>query len=207
MSSENYFDNVAKEWDRMRESFFSEAVRNKAFSTADVQEGRVASDLGAGSGFITEGLLRKGLKVIAVDQSKAMISVMKEKFSDAEGIDFRVGDSKRLPIADEAVDYTFANMYLHHVESPLDAIKEMARILRPAGKLVITDLDEHAFEFLRVEHHDRWMGFKREDIKKWLTEAGLKNVYVDCVGENCCAQSSCGSASASVSIFVASGEK
>ncbi len=207
MSSKDYFENVAREWDRMRESFFSEAVREKALSTADVQRGKVAADIGAGSGFITEGLLLKGLRVIAVDQSEAMISVMKEKFPKAEGIDFRVGDSIQLPISDEAVDYAFANMYLHHVEAPLGAVKEIARILRPAGKLVITDLDEHAFEFLRVEHHDHWMGFKREDIKRWLTEARFKNVSVDCVGENCCTRSSCGDERASISIFVASGEK
>jgi len=57
-------------------------------------------------------------------------------------------------------------MYLHHVPSPTEAIKEMARILKVGGKLVITDL-----------------------------------------GENCCAESSCGSQHASVSIFVALGEK
>jgi len=68
-------------------------------------------------------------------------------------------------------------------------------------------LDEHPFDFLRDEHHDRWMGFRREDVGRWLVEAGLKNVVVGCVGENCCAQSSCGDEYASISIFVASGEK
>jgi len=37
--------------------------------------------------------------------------------------------------------------------------------------------------------------------------AGLKEVVVDCVGENCCAKSGCGEEFASISIFVASGEK
>jgi len=60
---------------------------------------------------------------------------------------------------------------------------------------------------LSAEQHDRWMGFKREDIKQWLVATGLKNVVVDCVGENCCAQSSSGGDSASISIFVAVGEK
>jgi hypothetical protein len=64
-----------------------------------------------------------------------------------------------------------------------------------------------AFEFLKVEHHDRSMGFKREDIKEWLAEVGLKNVSVNCVGENCCAESCCGSERANGSIFVASGGK
>ncbi len=207
MESKEYFDEVANQWDRMRESFFSEVVRDKAFSIARVQTGKIAADIGAGTGFITEGLIRKGLRVIAVDQSEAMLLEMRRKFYGVKEIDYRIGEAGKLPIPDESVDYVFANMYLHHVESPAEAIKEMVRILKPSGKLVITDLDGHTFEFLRVEHHDRWMGFKRNDIKKWFAEAGLGDVVVDCAGENCCAQSSQGDAHASVSIFIAYGMK
>ena len=145
--------------------------------------------------------------MIAVDRSEAMLVEMRKKFSRAEGIEYRLGEAEKLSIPDEAVDYVFANMYIHHVESPPKAIKEMVRILKPGGELVITDMDEHEFKFLKEEHHDRWMGFKREDVRRWFEEAGLKNVIVDCVGESCCAQSSCGDESASISIFVASGEK
>ncbi len=207
MNSKAYFDQVAHQWDKMRGSFFSEAVRDKALSIGGVQVGQSAADIGAGSGFITEGLIREGLQVIAVDQSEAMLAEMKMKFAEIEAIDYRVGEAAQLPIPDESVDYAFANMYLHHVEVPSAAIKEMARILKPSGKLVITDLDQHDFAFLRDEHHDRWMGFEREDIRQWFGEAGLKNVVVDGVGERCCAQSGFRSEAASVSIFVASGEK
>ncbi|MGH7463173.1 MAG: class I SAM-dependent methyltransferase, partial [Longimicrobiales bacterium] len=101
----------------------------------------------------------------------------------------------------------FANMYLHHVESPSGAIREMARILKPSGKLVITDLDEHTFEFLRTEHHDRWMGFKREDVERWFVEAGLQGVEVEGVDDVCRAESCCGDQFANISIFVACGRK
>lgn len=206
MNSEEYFDQVANQWDRMRQNFFSESVREKALTVAGVQPGQLAADIGAGSGFITEGLLASGLGVIAVDRSGAMLAELKARLGSAE-IDCRVGESAALPIADGAVDHAFANMYLHHVESPADAIREMARILKPGGRLVITDLDEHTFAFLRDEHHDRWMGFQRGDVRRWFEEAGLKNVIVDCAGSNCCAQSETGEASANISIFVAAGEK
>ena len=71
-----------------------------------------------------------------------------------------------------------ANMYLHHVESPQEAIQEMARVLKPHGKLIITDLDEHTFEFLKKEHHDRWLGFKREEVKKWFVNARLHHEQI-----------------------------
>ena len=207
MNSKKYFDEVAHQWDNMQQSFFSDEVRDKAFSLAGVKRGKIAADIGAGSGFITGGLIGKGLKVIAVDQSEAMLAEMRKKFSRAERIEYRLGVAEKLPIPDETVDYAFANMYIHHVESPQKAIKEMVRILMRGGKLVITDMDEHEFKFLKEEQHDRWMGFKREDIRRWFEEAGLKNVIVDCVGESCCAQSSCGDEQASISMFVASGKK
>ena len=207
MSSGKYFDSVAKEWDTMQRSFFSEKVREKAFTVADIKEGRLAADIGAGTGFITEGLVKKGVKVIAVDQSKNMIEEMKKKISKVYGIDYRIGGIENLPIADKTVDYVFANMVLHHVDSPPDAIREMTRILKPEGKIIVTDLDEHNFVFLKSEHQDRWMGLKRDDVRKWFFNAGLEKISVDCVGENCCATSSSGCENAVVSIFIAFGQK
>ncbi|MFX1466290.1 MAG: class I SAM-dependent methyltransferase, partial [Promethearchaeota archaeon] len=181
MGSKKYFDNVASQWDKMRETFFSEAVREKAFTVANIKPGGLAADIGAGTGFITEGLIKNGMNVIVIDQSEEMIREMQKKFPDNTGIDYRKGDAENLPVEDESVDYVFANMYLHHVESPPVAINEMVRILKLGGKLIITDLDEHNFEFLKTEQYDRWMGFKREDVKRWFIESGLKDVMVDCV--------------------------
>lgn len=207
MSSKEYFKEVAGQWDTMRKSFFSEDIREKAYSVAEVKSGRTAADIGAGTGFVTEGLLNRGLKVIAIDNSVEMLEQMKKKFASGSNVDCRLGESEKLPVEDGTVDYAMANMYLHHVENPLAAIREMTRIIKPGGKLVITDLDEHSHEFLRTEQHDRWMGFKREEIQKWFSEAGLKNITVDCAGGNCCASSDCGCNKASISVFVARGEK
>jgi ubiquinone/menaquinone biosynthesis C-methylase UbiE len=191
----------------MREGFFSEAVRERAFDAAGAVAGKIAADIGAGSGFVTEGLLKRGLRVIAVDRSEAMLEEMKRKFGEGSAVEYCIGEAESLPLEDGSADYVFANMYLHHVESPPAAIREMARILKPGGRLVITDLDRHDFDFLRTEHCDRWMGFDRPDVARWFAEAGLVDVNIDCVGENCCAASQSGCSEATVSIFAALGTR
>ncbi|MFO7658745.1 MAG: methyltransferase domain-containing protein [Bacteroidales bacterium] len=104
--------------------------------------------------------------------------------------------------------YAFANMYLHHVDNPEKAIKEMSRIIKKGGKLIITDLDKHTYEFLRTEQYNKWLGFNRNDIMRWFESAGLKNIVLDCVGDNCCADSQCKQTErAEISIFIGYGEK
>lgn len=207
MSSKQYFEEVATQWDRLRSSFFPESIREKAITAAGVTAGTVAADIGAGTGFITEELLKRGVRVVAVDQAENMLQQMRAKFGPEASVECRQGDAERLPIETASLDYAFANMYLHHVENPARAVREIARTLKPGGRLVITDLDEHSFEFLVSEQHDRWMGFKREDVQRWFQDAGLKEVRVESAHASCCADSECKTERAEVSIFLAIGTK
>jgi len=205
--SKEYFNHVAEKWDEMRKDFFSETLRNTAYKKADIKPEKIAVDLGAGTGFISEGLLKKGLKVIAVDQSEEMLNIMKNKFSRFSEIQYITSDIEKLPIENDFADYVFANMFLHHVEHPDKAIIEMTRILKKGGKLIITDLDKHDFEFLRTEQFDRWMGFDRNDIKTWFSNSGLKNIVIECAGCDCCADSEESPKKAKVNVFIAIAEK
>jgi len=205
--SRSYFDEVSVAWDRMRTSFFSPELCAKVLRAAGVQPGTLAADIGAGTGFLTEGLLRKGVSVIAVDRSQAMLDVLLRKLPDVQGLQCRLGEGDSLPIECDRTDYVFANMFLHHVEEPEAAIREMARILKPGGLLVITDLDRHDFEFLRVEQCDRWTGFAREEVWTWLGNAGLGEVSVVCANETCCSRSRESDRAACISIFIARGRK
>lgn len=202
-----YFEQVAAEWDVLRQSFFSDTLRERACAAAGVAPGQRVADLGAGTGFLTEELLARGAQVIAVEPSQAMLAELQARYGGREGVELREGALEALPLADREVQVAFANMVLHHVEDPAAAIREMARVVAPGGRVVITDLDQHSHEFLRTEHHDRWMGFRRPDLRRWLEDAGLVEVVVEDAHERCCASSACGSEHASIGVFLAGGSR
>ena len=159
-----YFDTVAPQWDAMRRQFFGEGVRRAAIDAARIGPGMLVADIGTGTGFLAERALDAGARVVGIDISDAMLAEVRARLA-GRPFEARSGDTAGLPLGNGEVDAALGNMVLHHAEDPPAAILEMARILKPGGRLVITDADTHTHECLRTEQHDRWLGFDRGDIR------------------------------------------
>ena len=206
--SVSYFEKIAAEWDEMRSGYFTEAVREAAIAKAYLHPDMITADIGAGTGFIAAGLARLVKQVYMLDGSSAMLDIARQKLVGFENLVFQPADGLALPLPDFSVDAAFASMYLHHCPVPLDAIREMVRILRPGGRLVITDMDTHTNEQLKNEMSDLWMGFERVQIRAWFEEAGLVNAIVDSTGQSCQASSQKNKENRlTTSVFVATGTK
>ena len=212
-ASSSYFEQVARQWDTLRSGYFTEAVRTAAIEKAYLRPEMVVADIGAGTGFISAGLAPLVQKVIAIDGSPAMLEVARKNLAPFNNVEYQVGEGLAIPLPDGSVDAAFANMYLHHCPDPLAAIAEMVRIIKPGGRLVITDMDTHPYAWLKDEMADEWMGFERDQVRAWFKAVDLVNVIVDCTGESCCAESrnpelkDAQGRSASISIFVATGTR
>jgi ubiquinone/menaquinone biosynthesis C-methylase UbiE len=200
-----YFDGVAGQWEDMRRQFFGDGVRRAAIAAAQIAPGALVVDVGTGTGFLAEAALDAGARVIGIDASSGMIDQVRRRLS-GRSFEAREGDVEALPLANGEADVVLANMVLHHAPDPQRTISEMARALKPGGRLVITDADTHTHEWLRIEQHDRWLGFEREDIARWFREAGLDGVSVGDTHEICSPSSQCGT-KAAITIFIARGEK
>ena len=201
-----YFEAVASQWDELRSGYFSEAVRQAAIQEAHLIPEMIVADVGAGTGFIASGLAPLVRQVYVFDGSLAMLKVAFQNLRSFSNIDLQCADGLFLPLLDGKLDAVFANMYLHHCPNPLAAVQEMVRVLKPGGRLVITDMDSHTHEWLKREMADVWLGFERSQVSTWLEQAGLVNVSIDCT-DQCCQANSRNQADerADISIFLAMG--
>ena len=74
----------------------------------------------------------------------------------------RQGDIYDLALPKDSFDAVVIHQVLHFLDDGARAIHEAARVLRPAGRLLVVDFAPHDLEFLRDEHAHRRLGFAPE---------------------------------------------
>jgi len=88
----------------------------------------------------------------------------------------RQGEAEALPIGDGECNAAYSSMLLHHLADPALGIRELARVVKPGGKVVISDLAKHEYDWVREVMADVRLGFTEEEIREWLTQAALVDV-------------------------------
>jgi SAM-dependent methyltransferase len=111
----------------------------------NVQPGEHLIDVGCGLGDVARGYAREVAPdgvVTAIDASEAMLAVARQR-SSAIGVDvdFRVGDALALDVPDDSFDALRSERMLQWLPDPEAAFAEMVRVVRPGGRLVVTDAD------------------------------------------------------------------
>jgi len=179
----SFFDAVGPEWDALRKVFNDDLVRARSLARLAPPGLRVL-DIGTGTGILAEELARLGLGVIGVDSSGRMLEAARAKLETAEladAVDLRLGDAHELPVDDDEVDAAFAHMVLHSLRSPAQAIREMARVVRPGGVAVAVDFVRHEQEWMREELGVLWLGFDLDEVREWFARAGLASIEVELI--------------------------
>lgn len=104
-------------------------------------------EVGCGPGELAERVQRElGVQVVAVDQSERMVELARSR-----GVDARLGDVQQLAFADESFDVALAAWMLYHASDLDRAVGELARVLRPGGRLVATtNASDHLQEMMQL---------------------------------------------------------
>ena len=174
---QGFFEVIGARWDQLRVEAFGEAFHLEALAALLPAEWVVA-DIGAGTGYLLGVLASRFRKVIGVDPAEAMLEVARHRseLKAAANVEFRQGSLERLPIRDREVDLAIASLVLHHVERPADAVIELSRCLRPGGRLLIVEQEEHRLAEFHEQMGDRWWGFEPAMLAKQVEEAGFAEV-------------------------------
>lgn len=172
---QTFFSGVAGSWDQMRADLIG--ARTDLLALLDLLDSScVVGDLGCGTGNLSEALAPVVRRVVAVDESGAMLTAAKRRLSAFEHVDVRSGAVEALPIEDGELDVALLFMVTHFVLEPAKVLAEVRRVLKPGGRLVILDLTSHEREEYSLQMGHVWQGFSEEQVRSWVTDAGLEVV-------------------------------
>jgi len=144
------FDAVAPLYDRLNAVLslgIDQSWRRATRTALDLRPGERVLDLAAGTGTSAAPLAATGAFVVAVDRSAGMVRLGRRRFPN---LTFVGADAERLPFADASFDAATISFGLRNVQHPLIALRELCRVVRPGGRLVICEFSTPAHPGLRA---------------------------------------------------------
>lgn len=167
-----FFESAAAGWDLTRAEMIGQRTDLLALASL-LDPASIVGDLGCGTGQVAEALAPCVSRVVAIDESEAMLRTARARLDRVPGVDFRVGSLERLPIADGELDAAVMMLVAHYLPDPAVAIAEAARALRDGGRFVLMDLLPHGRTDLAMQMEHLWQGFEREQVLQWFDAAGF----------------------------------
>jgi ArsR family transcriptional regulator len=170
--SQEFFSSSATKWDRLRDELFGDRFYLAALGALASPEW-VVGDLGCGTGQVSAVLAPFVSRVVAVDSSAAMLQAARRRLRDRDNVDLRRGDLEALPIDDGQLDAAALMLVLHHVPQPETALTEVARVLKPGGRVLIVDMLPHDRDSYRQQMGHIWLGFSEDQVRRVLATTGF----------------------------------
>jgi ArsR family transcriptional regulator len=181
-AAERYFAAHADHWDSLRSLHVPETDVEAAMRRL-LGDGKLGTlvDIGTGTGRIVELFSQQAETAIGIDRSPEMLRVARGKLTSArlDGWELRQGDIMALPLDPGSVDTLVLHQVLHYLPAPETAIAELARVVKPGGRVLIVDFAPHAHEELRTQDAHARLGFSDDQIGHWFGASGMTLVQTE----------------------------
>jgi ubiquinone/menaquinone biosynthesis C-methylase UbiE len=175
-AAQDYFRAHAVQWDRIRKLHVAdEAVEGAIGDALGERPFRALLDLGTGTGRMLELFGPRAERGLGIDLSLDMLQLARARIerTGLKHCSVRQGDIYDLSLPDNSFDVVLVHQVLHFLDDGARAVREAARVLSPAGRLLVVDFAPHELEFLREEYAHRRLGFAPDTVAQWMSAAGL----------------------------------
>jgi len=171
--SREFFSGAGTRWDHLRDELFGQRFYLLALLGL-IDADLTVADLGCGTGRVSEALAPAVRRIVAVDESEAMLAAARERLERFGNVELARAQLEALPIEAGTVRVATLILVLHHLPDPARVLREVARILEPGGRLLVVDALPHERLELHQELGHVWMGFDEPRLGRLLAAAGLR---------------------------------
>lgn len=173
--AQRFFAGAAGAWKKLRADVYGPRVDQEALLALLPPRWTVA-DLGCGTGALAAELAVQVEKVIAVDQSAAMLATARKVLAVHANVEIHEAPLEALPVADQSCDAAIASLVLAYLDHPAPALAEAFRILRPGGRLVVVEAARHEDLDLKRTLGQAQAGFEPAALEELAARAGFAGV-------------------------------
>jgi ArsR family transcriptional regulator len=177
LTSQRFFESAAGQWDRLRAELFGEGAEALGLLGL-VDERWVVGDLGCGTGQVTRALAPFVRRVIAIDESPAMLKSARQRTRDFGNVEIRSGTLEAPPLGPGELDAALLMLVLHHATDPLAILTHVRPAIKPGGRLLIVDMQPHERAEYREQMGHQWLGFEDAQLRAWLSDAGFASCRI-----------------------------
>ncbi len=175
--ADRYFQEHAHQWNDIRSLHVpEEEVERELLALTGTAPVGDLLDIGTGTGRILALLSPRASRAVGIDRSHEMLAIARASLAAAEfrQVQLRHGDMYHLALPPQSMDLVVLHQVLHFADDPAAVMREVSRVLRPGGRLLLVDFAPHAEESLRDQQAHRRLGFASDDIAHWCDAAGLQ---------------------------------
>ena len=177
VNDENWAESVAGDMERHYSPGRTwEALARSLTSLLDLGD---VLDVASGDGVLAEMLAPQARSIVCIDASPRVIAAAQKRLRPLPQVTVSLGDMHAIGGADARFDLALLMHALTYTERPAEVFAEVARVLRPGGKLLACTLALHAHRNAVEPFDHRNLGFTLAQLRDLATQAGLRIVHAE----------------------------
>lgn len=177
-SKKMFYDEFAPEFDNKMNMYDTNKRLRIIFDELITEDlhGKLVLDAGSGTGWFSKRACERGAEVTSMDVGEKILSEVEKKCHSKRV----VGDVLNIDLASESFDFVMCTEVIEHTTSPLEALSELQRVLKPGGVLILTVPNRiwhfsvsiaNTLKLRPYEGYENWVGWFQ--LKRKLASLGF----------------------------------